>query len=219
MMIDVEMKDQRGDDRRPSTRSTPRSGRCSSPTDLITPDVVRGTTRASVTRCGRGAGRRSAPCAGASCSCSTTRASPRSSSRAIRRCGAGSCSRPRRPATTTPRSPSSTTRSPTRPRSRLRSPRNMLVRTRADADTVQARANDTDDARRRAQRRRAVRQHRLRGPRPSLRPLRREDPGRQTCTVQPDYRPTRLSPDRHRGPKSAQISPVAASATEDVKLA
>jgi hypothetical protein len=63
MMIDVEMKDSvvttaTIDALEAEIRSV------LSPADLITPDAVRGTDPASVTRFGRGAGRRSAPCAG-----------------------------------------------------------------------------------------------------------------------------------------------------------
>ena len=75
---------------------------------------------------------------------------------------------------------------------------NMLVRTRADADTGAGAHQRHEDARGRPHRRRAVREHRLRGPRPPPRPLRREDPRRQACTLQPDYRPAEVPANRHR---------------------
>ena len=95
----------------------------------------------------------------------------------------------------------------------------MLVRTRADADTVQARTNRHRDARRPPSRGGAqFVSTDYEVPDPRFGAVRREDPGRDTCTLQPNYRPARLSPDRHRGPKSAQHKPGRSERDQDESL-
>ena len=127
--------------------------------------------------------------------------------RAIRRCGAGSCSRRRRPATTTPRS--AKLNDPIADAAKIKAAlaANMLVRTRADADTVQARSNEHDDARRRARRRRPVREHRLRGARPALRPYVVQIPGGTPARCNPVTAPPTCRPTDVENPKWLTASP------------
>ena len=148
------------------------------PDDLITPDDVRGD---DASLGARGAHARLADArrgARPGHVHARQRGLPRRRARrATRRCAAASCSRRRRPGDDD--AAVAKLNDPIGDAAKIKAAlaANMLVRTRADADTVQARANDTTMRDSRARRRRAVREHRLRGARPALRPVRREDPG------------------------------------------